>query len=286
MALTGSDTSSNALFGNLQQITAQQAGLSPDDIDLIIALGMAKEGFDWPWCEHALTIGEVTLSSGATAQYYVDQALGARQPEADLGQQPVQLGKRVERDPPEDEILLVGAAHGAVTELASGAGEGAGQLEALALAGGERARVRVGLFAEPDPVEGLRPSPYPAPADLLNRRMPLGTFVHARSGDKGGNANVGVWVRDRHAWAWLESTLTVDELRRLLPETRELPVERYELPNLGAVNVLIRGLLGQGVAAAGRAGHPAARQDEGACPTRPSGWKRDCDRSQLRKACG
>ncbi len=28
-----------------------------DDIDLIIALGMAKEGFDWPWCEHALTIG-------------------------------------------------------------------------------------------------------------------------------------------------------------------------------------------------------------------------------------
>ncbi|MDD3078662.1 MAG: helicase-related protein [Paludibacter sp.] len=30
---------------------------SPDDIDIIIALGMAKEGFDWPWCEHALTIG-------------------------------------------------------------------------------------------------------------------------------------------------------------------------------------------------------------------------------------
>jgi len=28
-----------------------------DDIDLIIALGMAKEGFDWPWCEHALTVG-------------------------------------------------------------------------------------------------------------------------------------------------------------------------------------------------------------------------------------
>jgi superfamily II DNA or RNA helicase len=30
---------------------------SIDDIDLIIALGMAKEGFDWPWCEHALTVG-------------------------------------------------------------------------------------------------------------------------------------------------------------------------------------------------------------------------------------
>ena len=41
---------------------------------------------------------------------------------------------------------------------------------------------------------GTRPSPYPAPADSLNRRMPLGTFVHARSGDKGGDANLGLWV--------------------------------------------------------------------------------------------
>jgi hypothetical protein len=74
----------------------------------------------------------------------------------------------------------------------------------------------------------------------------LGEIVHARSGDKGGDANLGVWVRDADVWEWLESTLTVDELRRLLPETRELPIYRYELPNLGAVNFLIRGLLGTG----------------------------------------
>ena len=74
----------------------------------------------------------------------------------------------------------------------------------------------------------------------------LGEIVHARSGDKGGDANLGVWVRDRDAWEWLDSTLTVDELRRLLPETRDLPVTRYELPNLGAVNFVIRGLLGAG----------------------------------------
>jgi hypothetical protein len=74
----------------------------------------------------------------------------------------------------------------------------------------------------------------------------LGDLVHARSGDKGGDANLGVWVRDFQAWEWLDSTLTVDELRRLLPETRELAIERYELPNLGAVNFLIRGLLGTG----------------------------------------
>jgi hypothetical protein len=75
---------------------------------------------------------------------------------------------------------------------------------------------------------------------------PLGDIVHARSGDKGGDANLGVWVRDPEAWNWLRATLTVDELRRLLPETRELVISRYELPNLGAVNFLIRGLLGTG----------------------------------------
>jgi hypothetical protein len=75
---------------------------------------------------------------------------------------------------------------------------------------------------------------------------PLGEIVHARSGDKGGDANLGVWGRDPAAWDWLRSTLTVDELRRLLPELRGLPIERYELPNLGAVNFVIRGLLGTG----------------------------------------
>jgi hypothetical protein len=74
----------------------------------------------------------------------------------------------------------------------------------------------------------------------------LSKVVHARSGDKGGDANLGVWVREREGWDWLRSTLTVDELRRLLPETRDLAIARYEFPNLGAVNFLIRGLLGTG----------------------------------------
>jgi hypothetical protein len=74
----------------------------------------------------------------------------------------------------------------------------------------------------------------------------LGEVVHARSGDKGGDANLGVWVRDREAWDWLRSTLTIDELQRLLPETRDLAISRHELPNLRAVNFLIHGLLGTG----------------------------------------
>jgi hypothetical protein len=84
------------------------------------------------------------------------------------------------------------------------------------------------------------------------RRMPLGTIAGARSGDKGGDANLGVWTRTEQAYAWLAHELTVDRLRQLLPETKELDIERYPLPNLRAVNFVIHGLLGQGVAASTR----------------------------------
>ena len=97
----------------------------------------------------------------------------------------------------------------------------------------------------PQPGPSL-PQPAPAPWTGELVAVSLGEIVHARSGDKGGDANLGVWVRDRQAWDWLKSTLTVDELRRLLPETRDLAISRHELPNLGAVNFVLRGLLGTG----------------------------------------
>ncbi|RBI98825.1 exopolyphosphatase, partial [Micromonospora provocatoris] len=81
---------------------------------------------------------------------------------------------------------------------------------------------------------------------------PLGELVGARSGDKGGDANLGVWARTDATWPWLRDWLTVERLAELLPETAALTVERYELPNLRAVNFVIRGLLGQGVAASTR----------------------------------
>ncbi|QIS23189.1 acyclic terpene utilization AtuA family protein [Nocardia terpenica] len=80
------------------------------------------------------------------------------------------------------------------------------------------------------------------------RRVPLGTIALARSGDKGGNANIGVWVRTDDQWRWLAHTLSVDELRALLPETATLPITRHVLPNLRALNFVVEGLLGQGVA--------------------------------------
>jgi hypothetical protein len=93
---------------------------------------------------------------------------------------------------------------------------------------------------------------------------PLGTFVHARSGDKGGDANLGLWVRHEVATgsadesrydarvAWLLTTVTPDFVRDLLPEVRDLEVDVHPLPNLGGVNVVIHGLLGRGVAASTR----------------------------------
>jgi hypothetical protein len=95
-----------------------------------------------------------------------------------------------------------------------------------------------------------------APKDEVTRRLPLGTFVHARSGDKGGDANVGLWVdRSVHGEArvaWLTKFVTPERIRELVPEAEDLAVDIYPLPNLGAVNVVIRGLLGEGVAASTR----------------------------------
>jgi hypothetical protein len=81
-----------------------------------------------------------------------------------------------------------------------------------------------------------------------SRREPLGRIAAARSGDKGGDANLGVWVEDERAWPWLARFLTLDRVRELLPETAGLDLERHVLANLRAVNVVIRGLLGEGVA--------------------------------------
>lgn len=93
------------------------------------------------------------------------------------------------------------------------------------------------------------PPPEPLPSGLPARRAPLGLVAGARSGDKGGNANVGLWVRSDDAWRWLAHTLTVDRFRELLPETAELAVTRHVLPNLRALNFVVEGILGEGVAA-------------------------------------
>jgi hypothetical protein len=84
------------------------------------------------------------------------------------------------------------------------------------------------------------------------RRAPLGHVVGTRSGDKGGNANLGVFARNDAAWGWLDGFLSTAKLRALLPEVRDLPVDRHRLPNIRALNFVVHGLLEEGVAASTR----------------------------------
>ena len=91
------------------------------------------------------------------------------------------------------------------------------------------------------------PEPTPLPSGPTTR-APLGRVFGARSGDKGGNASIGVWARDSAAYAWLAGFLSPDRVRELIPEAAGLRVEVHLLPNLLAVNLVLHGILGRGVA--------------------------------------
>jgi len=182
------------------------------------------------------------------------------------------LLRLVVRDPDQDAVGRV--VSGAAVELAlasypgfhvtapPGKGTPYGVFEAVAVDAAEvphRAVLPDGtrISAQPAPItqELVRlpdpPLPEPLPAGAT-RRGPLGLVAGARSGDKGGSANVGVWARTDQAWRWLAHELTVERFRELLPETADLPVDRHVLPNLRALNFVVDGLLGEGVAAQAR----------------------------------
>ncbi|KQU04083.1 exopolyphosphatase [Rhodococcus sp. Leaf7] len=107
------------------------------------------------------------------------------------------------------------------------------------------------VTVEPAPEESVTTEPV-EPIGEPTRDLPLGTLAAARSGDKGGNANVGVWVRTDAEWEWLRATLTDDRIVDLLPEAAAWTVRRYEFPHLRAVNIVIEGILGEGVASGAR----------------------------------
>lgn len=93
----------------------------------------------------------------------------------------------------------------------------------------------------------------PTPADFgPTARRPLGTVVAARSGDKGGNANVGVWTDTDERWEWLRTHLTAEMFVELMPEATGFTVRRYEFANLRALNFVVVGFLGDGVASCTR----------------------------------
>ena len=61
-----------------------------------------------------------------------------------------------------------------------------------------------------------------------------------------------MWTRSDDAYRWLRSNLTVDRFRSLLPEAERLLVHRHEFANLRALNFVVEGILGEGVASSVR----------------------------------
>ena len=102
----------------------------------------------------------------------------------------------------------------------------------------------VTIVAAEGPTEALPGGP--------SRRAAIGRVLGARSGDKGGNANLGVFARSDAAWAWLDEFLTTERLQELLPEVARFEVDRTRLPALRSLNFVIHGILEEGVAAATR----------------------------------
>ena len=86
-----------------------------------------------------------------------------------------------------------------------------------------------------------------APAEDLVT-VPLWVLVGGRSGDKGGDANVGLWADCEPVARWLGDNFDVGQFKAALPESAPFEVSRYPLPNLQAVNFVVHGILGWGVA--------------------------------------
>jgi hypothetical protein len=107
-------------------------------------------------------------------------------------------------------------------------------------------------IASPTVTGGTDPLGAPEQPDVVAEGPasgePLGRYFAARSGDKGGNANVGIYARGPAGYRWLHDHLTADAVARLIPEAAGLEIRRYELPNLHALNFVIVGYLGDGVA--------------------------------------
>ena len=121
----------------------------------------------------------------------------------------------------------------------------------VVIRGAETREISSVIPSAPATVEPAAVPTTPAP-DGPTTRAPLGRIYGARSGDKGGNANLGIFARSDAAWAWLETFLTTEKVRELLPEVAELEIDRHALPGIRSLNFVLHGLLEEGVAASTR----------------------------------
>ena len=80
----------------------------------------------------------------------------------------------------------------------------------------------------------------------------FGTLYGTRSGDKGGCANLGVWAKNKEAYAYLFEFLTAEKLKDLLPDLKDYQIDRYELPNILSLNFYVHDILQEGVSSSTR----------------------------------
>ena len=75
----------------------------------------------------------------------------------------------------------------------------------------------------------------------------FGDLYGTRSGDKGGCANLGIWAKNDQTFSFLYDFLTVEQLKKLLPDLKDFKIERYELSNIYSLNFYIHEILQDGV---------------------------------------
>ena len=77
-------------------------------------------------------------------------------------------------------------------------------------------------------------------------KIPLSQIAHTRSGDKGDTCNIGVIALDERHYPVLLREITANRVKRHFGDLVQGEVERFELPNLAALNFLLHGALGGG----------------------------------------
>jgi hypothetical protein len=121
-----------------------------------------------------------------------------------------------------------------------------------------REQFRVGPPRQTQPIEKRQSYETQDPVSLSSfgpcARRPLGDIVLARSGDKGANVNIGLFVQTAQQWNWFRSFMTCDRLRELMGKDWDdsYVIERVEFPNIHAVHFVVYGLLGRGVSSSTR----------------------------------
>ncbi|MRJ75770.1 acyclic terpene utilization AtuA family protein [Aeromicrobium sp. SMF47] len=253
--LTGLDITEKAALVQQQMESALDAGTRPETVEWHLDRTDLPDPATQAQATSLLRLDVRSAHAEAVGRTFSDAAVQlalASYPGFSLSRPPAAASPygtyRAAYVPQADVPHRVVAADGTVTDIAPPTGA---------------TRSATGAEVDDSPSQNLQVAPLAGQVAPLAEwaaetvRVPLGRLAYTRSGDKGGDANVGVWIPADHptrddAYAWLVELLDEDTVRDLLPESALLDIEIHPLPNLAAVNIVIHGLLGEGVASSTR----------------------------------